>query len=173
MIKNKLPTLSLFLLKNQQTLTQTQFPNLKYNLGTKTLSIIGLNESDLLDFKLYSSSLTTSNYNASLVLRNIKVSTDVTPGYISFPGVTQFAQQSITHTDTNNTTETNNNYIEPFIKSLYANGTENINQVVDTLTNLSVYNTTTYGSHKYYTLTFGVVDHASTQNEGVGYVYYG
>jgi hypothetical protein len=48
------------LLNKQQTLTQTQFPkNLKYNLGTKTLSIIGLNESDLLDFKLYSSSLTT------------------------------------------------------------------------------------------------------------------
>jgi hypothetical protein len=35
-----------------------------------------------------------------------------------------------------------------------------------------VYNTSTQGSQKYYTLTFGVVDHASTQLgmvEGIGY----
>jgi hypothetical protein len=151
------------LLNKQQTLTQTQFPNLKYNLGSKTLSIIGLTESDLLDFKLYSSSLTTSNYNASLVLRNMQVSTNQNTGYINIPGLTQFTQQSITYTDTNNTTETNNNFIQPFIKKLYADKTENINQLVDTLTNLSVYNTSTYGSYKYYSLTFGVVDHASTQ----------
>jgi hypothetical protein len=157
------------LLNKQQTLTQTQFPsNLKYNLGSKTLSIIGLSESQLLEFKMYSSSLTTTNYNASLVLKNVKVAVSQNTGYISVPGLTQFAQQSITNTDTNNTTETNNNSIQPFNKPLYADGTQNINQLVDTLTNLSVYNTSTQGSQKYYTLTFGVLNNASTESAGVG-----
>jgi hypothetical protein len=160
------------LLNKQQTLTQTQIPkNIKYNLGSKILSIIGLSEPELLEFKMYSSSLTTSNYNASLVLRNIQVSTNQNAGYISVPGLTQFVQQSITNTDTKNTTETNNNSIQPFIKPLYADGTQNINQLVDTLTNLSVYNTGTQGSQKYYTLTFGVVDHASNQGVGLGNGY--
>lgn len=153
------------LLNIQKQLTQTQFSsnnitfsNSSIKNGISYLTISGLTESQLLQLKLYSSYLTTANYNSNLLLVDFNVSTNNSQ-YTEIHGGLKFAKQSIQYVNTINTSGSNNNTIQPFINALYGEVEPylNINQLVDVLSGLGIFSESTSGNIKTYQLTFASI----------------
>lgn len=142
------------LINNQYQLNVAQFAKTGVMVSSPSqnnmITLSELSEQQIMELQLYSNYYSNQLCSMLNVISILVSSSASNNNYINVCGFTNIAQGALVTTNSQNPTT---NIIQPFSKPCFNDGTVNINELVDTITGMTLTYPNTYGCVKTYTVT--------------------
>jgi hypothetical protein len=156
------------LIQNQFIDNGISYSRITSSSGIPLLIVSGIGESQILQLQIFSSTLSTLNYNSNILIVGMDVSVNNSSNYVKIAGLLNSAKQSYQSVDSTNTSGPNSNTVTPFSPPLFGDTQPylNINQATDVLSSLGVFSGGTSGKVKQYQIAFASI--SNNRNNMVG-----